>query len=119
NCSTSASRPAFSEPCAHQVKTSTSEPPLSPPPPPEPPQAARPAAARPLPERRRKFLRRMMFSFEHETSAWGIRGSSSTVGSTRAWRTYRTEVPGRERSGTQLHNDVRSEEHTSELQSRF
>ena len=47
-----------------------------------------------------------MFSFEHETSAWGIRGSSSTVGSTRAWRTYRTEVPGRERSGTQLHNDA-------------
>src|SRR5699024_6931525 len=59
-----------------------------------------------LPERRRTFLRRMMFSFEHETSAWGIRGSSSTVGSTRARRTYRTEVPGRERSGTQLHNDV-------------
>jgi hypothetical protein len=46
-----------------------------------------------------------MFSFEHETCAWGIRGSSSTVGSTRAWRTYRTEGPGRDGSGTQLHND--------------
>src|SRR5699024_8749581 len=49
---------------------------------------------------------RMMFSFEHETSAWGIRGSSSTDGSTRAWRTYRAEGPGRERSGTQLHHDA-------------
>src|SRR5699024_4019685 len=35
----------------------------------------------------------------------GFRGSSSTVGPTRALRTYRTEGPGRDGIGTQLHND--------------
>src|SRR5699024_9401346 len=56
NTSTRASSPTFSEPAAHQVNTSTE---LPSPPPEPPPHAASPAAARPLPERMRKFLRRM------------------------------------------------------------